>query len=137
MGKCDDIGSNLYVPGHIITFLELSQIQLDKFVDSEYIIGDQPGVYALIESLEEELPAPRQYDCIVTIAGKGLTDKEWKLRHNQRLDIHRSNILLVTVECIYKPISAIPNFGGSHGEYVFIRSPHTWGDWFTDYIGGN
>ena len=76
----DEIGSNLYVPGHIITFLELSEIQLDKFVASEYIIGDQPGVYALIESLEEELLAPRQYDCIVTIAGKALTAEQRKLR---------------------------------------------------------
>ena len=71
----DDNGSNLYAPGHIITFLELSQNQLDKFVDSEYIIGDEPGVYALIESLKEKLPAPRQYDHSVTIAGKTLTDK--------------------------------------------------------------
>ena len=132
----DELGSNLYVPGHIITFLEPSETQLDKFVDSEYIIGDQPGVYALIESLEEELPATRQYDRIVTIAGKALTAEQRKLRRNKRLDIRRSNILLVTVECIYEPISAIPNFGGGRGEYVFIRSPHTWGDRFTDYIGG-
>ena len=127
---------DLYVPGHIITFLELSEIQLDKFVDSEYIIGDEPGIYALIESLEEELLAPRQYDRIVTIAGKALTAEQRKLRQNECLDIRRSNILLVTVECIYEPISVIPNFGGGRGEYVFIRSPHTWGDCFTDYIGG-
>ena len=53
-------GHDMYVPGHIITFLELSQRQLDKLEISEYVIGDQPGVYALIKSLEEELTNPTE-----------------------------------------------------------------------------
>ena len=128
---------DMFVPGHIITFLELRQCQLDKLEISEYVIGDQPGVYVLIESLEEELPDPIEHHRVVTIAGKCLTAGQRKQRRNQRLDMRRSNILLVTAECIYEPISAIPNFGGKHGEYIFIRSPETWGDCFTDYIGGN
>lgn len=110
---------------------------MDKLEDSEYIIGDRPGVYALIESLEEELPAPTEYNRIVTIAGKALTDEQRKQRQNQRHDMRCSNILLVTTECIYDSLSAIPNFGGDRGEYIFIRNPDTWGDQFTDYIGGN
>jgi len=128
---------DMFVPGHIITFLELRQDQLDKLEISEYVIGHQPGVYALIESLEEELTDPTEHHRVVTIAGKSITAGQRKQRCNQRLDMRRSNILLVTAECIYEPISAIPNFGGERGEYIFIRSPETWGDCFTDYIGGN
>ena len=133
----DENGRDMYVPGHIITFLELCQRQLDKLEISEYVIGDQPGAYALIESLEEELTDPTLYHRVVTIAGKSLTAGQRKQRRNQRFDMRHSNILLVTAECIYEPISAIPNFGCERGDYIFIRSPETWGKCFTDYIGGN
>ena len=39
------------LPGHIITFLLLSQTHLDQLEESEYIIGDEPGIFALIETL--------------------------------------------------------------------------------------
>ena len=96
-------------------------------------------VYALIESLEEELTAPTEFHRVVSIAGKALTAVQCKHRCNQLLAMRRSNILLVTAECIYEPISAIPIFGGERGEYIFIRSPDTWGECFTNYIvlGGN
>ena len=131
----DNDGQDLYVPGHIITFLDLTQAHLDKLVESELVIGDVPGVYALIESLEEELPAPIENDRIVTIAGKTLTKEQRRQRRHEGRDCRLTNILLVTAECIYEPLSAIPNFGGERGEYIFIRSPETWADRFTEYIG--
>jgi hypothetical protein len=130
-------GQNQYVPGHIITFLDLTAQHLDRLHDSEYVIGDQPGVYALIESLEDELPEPTEHNRIATIAGQELTKEQRKQRRNEGRDCRHSNILLVTAECIYEPLSAIPNFGGKDGEYIFIRSPETWGERFTEYIDGS
>ncbi len=134
--SADEEGQNLEVPGHIITFLELTQAHLDKLEHSTSVIGNQPGVYALIESLEEELPEPTKRNRIVTIAGKTLTKAQRRQRRIEGRDCRLTNILLVTTECIYEPLSAIPNFGGERGEYIFIRSPETWGDRFTEYIGG-
>jgi hypothetical protein len=133
----DEDGQDLYVPGHIILFLDLTQAHLDKLVESELVIGDVPGVYPLIESLEEELPAPIENDRIITIAGITLTKEQRRQRLHEGRDCRLTNILLlVTAECIYKPLSPIPNFGGERGEYIFIRRPETWVDRFTEYIGG-
>jgi hypothetical protein len=41
------------------------------------------------------------------------------------------NLCLVPVDTIYEPIAAIPDEGGSPGDFLFIRPVENWGFGFT------
>ena len=47
------------------------------------------------------------------------------------------NLCLVPVDTIYEPIAAIPDEGGSPGDFLFIRSADNWGYGFTQLIEDN
>jgi hypothetical protein len=44
------------------------------------------------------------------------------------------NLCLVPVDTIYEPIAAIPDEGGSPGDFLFIRPVENWGFGFTQLI---
>jgi hypothetical protein len=47
------------------------------------------------------------------------------------------NLCLVPVDTIYEPIAAIPDEGGSPGDFLFIRPVENWGFKFTQLIEDN
>jgi hypothetical protein len=47
------------------------------------------------------------------------------------------NLCLVPVDTIYEPIAAIPDEGGSPGDFLFIRPVKNWGFGFTQLIEDN
>jgi hypothetical protein len=46
-------------------------------------------------------------------------------------------LCLVPVDTIYEPIAAIPDEGGSLGDFLFIRPVENWGGGFTQLIEDN
>jgi hypothetical protein len=65
-----------YIPGHIITFVHLTADQLVYFDNLDYAMATEPGMYVMIESLENELPPPSPHSHIVVGASKQLTVEE-------------------------------------------------------------
>ena len=47
------------------------------------------------------------------------------------------NLCLVPVDTIYEPIAALPDEGGSPGDFLFIRPVQNWGLGFTQLIEDN
>jgi hypothetical protein len=47
------------------------------------------------------------------------------------------NLCLVPVDTIYEPIAAIPDEGGSPGDFLFVRSVENWGYGFSQLIEDN
>mgnify|MGYP000055062708 FL=1 len=47
------------------------------------------------------------------------------------------NLCLVSVDTIYEPIAAIPDEGGTPGDFLFIRPADNWGYGFTQLIEDN
>jgi hypothetical protein len=47
------------------------------------------------------------------------------------------NLCLVPVDTIYEPIAAIPDEGGSPGDFLFIRPSENWRCGFTQLIEDN
>jgi hypothetical protein len=53
------------------------------------------------------------------------------------LSLTAPNLCLVPVDIIYEPIAAIPDKGGSPGNFLFIRPVENWGCRFTQPIEEN
>jgi hypothetical protein len=53
------------------------------------------------------------------------------------MSVTAPNLCLVPVDTIYKPIAAIPDEGGSLGDFLFIRPVENWGGGFTQLIEDN
>ena len=94
----------------------------------------QPGMYALIKTLEDPLPLPDLYTEIVVPSTKLLSATQQKKRKQDGRKAQTTNLFLVPVDTIYEPISAIPNLGGEPGDFLFVRPVDGWADAFTNYI---
>ena len=122
------------IPGHIVTFIELDEFHLEMLQDNENVIATEPGLYAMIESLEEPLTPGDRYSRIVVHASKNVTAAQSTLRRNAGIPLARSNTFLVPVDTLYEPIAAVPNVGGEVGDYCFIRPADDWGFEFTKLL---
>ena len=60
-----------------------------------------------------------------------------KERRMNGLPLFSPNVCLVSVDTIYEPIAAIPDKGGSPGDFLFIRSVENWGYGFSQLIEDN
>jgi hypothetical protein len=123
----DPGGDSLLIPGHIVTFLYLSQGDVDLLEANEHVVGSDAGLYAMVESLEDPLPASRRYNYLATMSSKHLTAQQRVNRRNAGIHPTRSNTYLVPVDTIYEPIAAVPNAGGPDGEFLFITPVDDWG----------
>jgi hypothetical protein len=123
------------VPGHIVTFIHLDEYDIGLLEDNEYAIGSNPGLYIMMESLEDSLPHSEKYSRIVIQGSKKLNESQRMNRQNARMPLTQSDTYLVLVDTIYEPIAAIPNLGKSKdGDYLFIRPADDWGFEFTKLL---
>jgi hypothetical protein len=58
------------VPGHIVTFVHLDEFDVGLLKDNECVICSESGLYAMIETLEDPLPASKKYSNIVIKGSK-------------------------------------------------------------------
>ncbi len=130
----EDGGEIQLVPGQIVTFVYLSLSDIQLLEHNEHVVGSEPGLYAMVESLEEALPPSQKYTHLTCKSSKNLTDQQRLQRRNARIPLTRSNTYLVPVDTIYEPIAAIPNAGGADGEFLFIRPVDDWGFEFSKIL---
>jgi hypothetical protein len=130
-------GTLLYIPGHIITFIELVEENISKLDQLPCVFGNTPGLYAMIETLERPLSIPRTGDRVVVVGTKDLTKEEIQQRRRNGMPLAAPNLCLVPIDTIYEPIAAIPDEGGAPGDFLFIRPAENWGYGFTQYIEDN
>lgn len=130
----DEDGDYQLVPGHIVTFLHLDESDVGLLEDNEHVVCSEAGLYAMIETLEDALPASKKYSRIVIEGSKTLTADQRANRRNARIPLTQSNTYLVPADTIYEPITAVPNLGGVEGDYLFIRPADDWGFEFTKLL---
>ena len=127
-------GETQFVPGHIVTFLYLDIHSISKLQDNEQVVGSDPGVYAMVETLEDPLPTGQRYSRLTCMASKHLTADQRQHRRMARIHPTRSNTYLVPVDTISEPIAAVPNVGGREGDFLFIRPVDDWGFEFSNIL---
>jgi hypothetical protein len=127
-------GETQSIPGHIVTFLYLDLHSISKLQGNEQVVGSDPGLYAMVETLEDPLPPGRRYSRLTCMASKHLTEEQRHHRRMARTHPTRSNTYLVPVDTIYEPIAAVPNVGGRLGDFLFIRPADDWGFEFTNIL---
>jgi hypothetical protein len=113
--------SNVYIPGHIVTFLQFTQADINLLSESDYVGGSEAGLYAMVESLVDSLPDSKKGSRIIQLSSKDLSQAT-------------PQTYLVPVDSIYEPLAAVPNIGGQEGEYLFLRTADNWGMQFTNYL---
>jgi hypothetical protein len=91
----------------------------------------------MIETLEHPLTVAKTYDQVVVGGRKQLTTNEFHERHRNGMSLTAPNLCLVPVDTIYEPIAAIPDEGGSPGDFLFIRPVENWGCGFKQLIEDN
>ncbi len=132
-GNIEQDDDRVCIPGQIVFFLEITEDMVGIDVGGEMVLPST-GLFALIESLEDPIPHPGKRSELVVKGSKRLTTKQQKKRRQDGRSIRAPNLYLVPVESIDEPISAIPNIGGDPGDFIFVRSVHTWADCFLDFI---
>jgi hypothetical protein len=130
-------GVAMHIPGQIITFIEFGQADINLLSHLPYVFGDTPGLYAMIETLERPLVDARTGTRVVVGGTKELTNHEIRERRRNGMPLTAPNLCLVPIDTIYEPIAAIPDEGGSLGDFLFIRPADNWGYGFTQLIEGN
>ncbi len=74
----------------------------------------------------------------VVVGGtKPLTSLELNDHGHNGMPLAAMNLCLVSVDTIYEPIAAIPDEGGTAGDFLFIRPAENWGYGFTQLIEDN
>ena len=129
-----DDGTPMHLPAQIITFVEFSEFDIGLLADLPFVFGSNPGLYAMIESIERPLSAPATGNYVVVEGTKELTLDERLQRQVNVIPITASNLCLVPVDTIYEPIAAIPHQGGNSGVFMFIRPSENWGYGFSQMI---
>ena len=124
---------SILIPGQIVFFLEITEEMIGLDIRGQMIIPSD-GLFALIESLEEPLPYPGIRSELVVKGSKRLSTKQQQKRRVDGRSIGSPNLYLVPVECLHEPISAIPNLGSEHGDFIFVRPVNSWSDCFSDFI---
>jgi hypothetical protein len=122
------------IPGHIVTFVEFDEFQIGLLEDNQHVIASGPGLYAMIESIEDPLAQSDKYTRIVVEDSKNLTAGQHDRRRSLGMPLNQGNTLLVHVDTIYEPIAAVPNLGAADGDYLFIRPADDWGFEFTKLL---
>jgi hypothetical protein len=130
-------GIPVRIPGQIITFTWFAEEDISKIQHSSYVSGDTPGLYAMIETLERPLTVAKTYDRVVVGGRKQLTTNEFHEHRRNGMSLTAPNLCLVPVDTIYEPIAAIPDEGGSPGDFLFIRPVENWGFGCTQLIEDN
>jgi hypothetical protein len=69
----DEGGNDQLLPGHIVTFIHLDEFDIAMLEDNEHVIGLDPGLYIMMETLEDPLPSSQKYSHIVIEGSKTLT----------------------------------------------------------------
>ena len=127
----------VHVPAQIITFIEFGEDDISKLQHLPCVNGDTPGLYAMIETLERSLPVAQSGERVVVRGTKRLTNYELNDRRRNGMLEAAMNLCLVSVDTIYEPIAAIPDEGGTAGDFLFIRPAENWGYGFTQLIEDN
>jgi hypothetical protein len=91
----------------------------------------------MIETLERPLTVTKKHERVVVAGRNQLTTNEIHERHRNGMSATAPNLCLVPVGTIYEPIAAIPDEGGSLGDFLFIRPVENWGCGFTQLIEDN
>jgi hypothetical protein len=91
----------------------------------------------MIETLERPLTVAKTYDRVVVGGRTQLTTNEFHERRRNGMSLTAPNLCLVPVDTIYEPIAAIPDEGGSPGDFLFTRPVENWGCGFTQLIEDN
>jgi hypothetical protein len=123
--------------GQIITFIWFAEEDISKIQHLSYVSGDTPGLYAMIETIARPLTVAKTYDQVVAGGSKQLTTNEFHERCQNDMSLTAPYLFPVPVDAIYKPIAAIPDEGGSPGDFLFIRPVDNWGFGFTQLIEDN
>lgn len=121
----------LLIPAQIILFLNVPASAVHLDVGNGMTI-QTPGLYALIESLQTPLSLRDVHTEIVVPASKVYHNQYG--RASKRHKCQDSNLYLVSVDTIYEPITAIPDIGGSIGDFIFVRPVDQWSYVFSDFI---
>ena len=58
-------GMPVCIPVHIITLIELADLDMGLLDHFPHVFGDAPGLYAMIEMLKQPLVARRTISCVV------------------------------------------------------------------------
>jgi hypothetical protein len=130
----DADGNDQLIPGHIVTFLHLDEYDIGLLEDNEHVVGTDPGLYIMMETLEDPLPSSQKHSRIIIEGSKNLTHVQRTNRRNARIPLTQSNTYLVPVDTIYEPIAAVPNLGSVVGDYLFIRPADDWGFEFSKLL---
>ena len=130
-------GTSVRIPGQIITFVEFDEVDIRHIQHLPYVSGDTPGLYAMIETLERPLEVAKAHQRVVVEGRKQLTTIEMQDRRRHGMPKTSPNLCLVPVDTIYGPIAALPDVGGSPGDFLFIRPVENWGLGFTQLIEDN
>jgi hypothetical protein len=91
----------------------------------------------MIETLARLLTVAKTYNRVVVGGRKQLTTNEFQERRRNGMSLTAPNLSLVPVDTIYEPIAAIPDEGGSPGDFLFIQPVENWGFGFTQLIEDN
>jgi hypothetical protein len=126
-------GTPVSFPGQIITFIWFAEEDISKIQHLSYVSGDMPGLYAMIETLERPLAVAKTYDGVVVGGRKQLTTNEFHERRRNGMSLTAPNLCFT----IYEPIAAIPDEGGSPGDFLFIPPVKNWGFGCTQLIEDN
>jgi hypothetical protein len=130
----DADGNDQLIPGHIVTFLHLDEYDIGLLEDNEHVVGTDPGLYIMMETLEDPLPSSQKHSRIIIEGSKNLNHVQRTNRRNARIPLTQSNTYLVPVDTIYEPIAAVPNLGSVEGDYLFIRPADDWGFEFSKLL---
>jgi hypothetical protein len=115
-------GTPVRIPGQIITFIWFAEEDISKIQHLSYLSGDKPSLYAMIETVERPLSmVARTYDGVVVGGRKQLTTNDFHERRRNGLSLTASNLCVVPVDTIYEPIAAIPDEGGSPGDFLLVE----------------
>jgi hypothetical protein len=112
----------VHIPGQIIMLILFNEQDIGKIQHLSNVSGDTPGLYAMIKTLERPLLVAKNYEQVVVGGRKQLTTNELHERRWNGMSLTAPNLCLVpAVDTIYEPIAAIPDEGGSPGDFLFIR----------------
>ena len=125
-------GSTMAVPGHIIMFVNITHGAFPISIDDDRTTVDNPGLYALVESLDHPLSDITDSTMIVDKHSKEVMVPV--RGYGQRARISDKCLYLIEVESIYSTISAVPNIGGNANEFLFVRPNQEWSDSFSYFL---
>ncbi len=91
----------------------------------------------MIETLENPLPVAQSGQRDVVGGTKRLTSQELNEHRRNGMPVAAMNLCIVSVDTIFEPIAAIPDQGGTPGDFLFIRPADNWGYGFTQLIEDN